>query len=991
MVRWKGWLIGLVAALSLLGALYAAFTLFFLDYLMDFWWFSSLDLRGYFLLQLFYKYLVFVVAVLLFFLLFFVNFFMAARFLGVRAPEDAAKDKDASKSAYKSIARQFRRVSMGLYTPLSLILAIIISQPLFSRWEEALLFAFGPASGVDSVVFSKDVSYYLFAFPIYSLLEKRLLISIGVLLGATALLYWAEKRSLATQAKRLPAGARAHLSVLVLLLFAVVAWGFILDRHALLFSSVHAPLFSGPGYVEMMVIVPLLWVAVFATAGLALSLVFYIHKRRGAKIPLVFAAILLLSMVARHTPFIADMVDTYIVKPNEITRERPYMENSIAATLNAYGLDKVERRYYQIPSRARAMDLDEIGLNLKSVPVWDREMLKDVYYQIQGLKPYYRFASVDVGRYIVSGEYQQVYLAARELYIDKLPAHAQNWINKHLRYTHGNGVVMTPAAQGGDQGFTFFIEGVPPVSQYGLVPNQNRIYYTGTDVPYVLVPNETGEMDLTADMKETLFHYEGMGGIALSNLWRKFLSSLYFKDRNIFFTTKTTKNTRLLYRRNIQERVSHIAPFLMLDNDPYIVAAKDKLYWVIDAYTTSPWYPYAAYCAHGFNTIRNSVKIVVDAYEGQVRFFLADPSDPIARAYARMYPGLIRGIEELPATLRRHLRYPQDIFDIQMSIYRKYHQIDPEVFYQEQDLWEFSKAYQGKEQHVMRPYYLTLDLLEPGKREFFLLLPFNPINRDNLRALAIGRSDGDNYGKIVVYIMPDGQQVYGPSQIGTVVDIDTEIAQQFTLWDQTGSEVLLGRMIILPIENQILYVQPVYLRSLTASRFPELKRIIVCMEDIAVMDKDLESAMSLLNTRVQERRRRQQETFPTIQQIIEGPPGASIRLPHMAEPSIGPVVGPVEEPSIGPLDESAFELVAPPPIIPVDEAQTGPVEESSIGPVDETQDEKQANTLPIPQEGGQDSQQTGPVDEAVSELVPPPPISPVDEAQPQVGIENPPN
>jgi uncharacterized membrane protein (UPF0182 family) len=939
MVRWKGWLIGLVVALSLLGALYAALTLFFLDYFMDFWWFSSLELRGFFLLQLFYKYLVFVVAVLFFFLLFFINFFVAARFLGIKVPEEAAKETGSAKSAYRGIVRQFRRVSMGLYIPLSLILAVIISQPLFSRWEDALLFIFGPASNVDSVVFGKDVSYYLFAFPIYILLEKRLLISIGVLLAATALLYWAEKRSLALQDKRLPSGARVHLSVLVLLFFGIVAWDFILDRHALLFTYAHAPLFSGPGFVEMRVILPLLWVAIFATAGLAFSLVYYIHKRRGAKIPIVFAVIIVLSIGARHTPFITNMVDIYIVKPNEITREQPYMKNSIKATLNAYGLDVVERRYYQIPSRARAMDLDEIGLNLKNVPVWDREMLKDVYYQLQGLKPYYRFASVDVGRYTVSGEYQQVYLAARELYIENLPAHAQNWINKHLRYTHGNGVVMTPAAQGGDESLTYFIEGAPPVSQYGLVPNQNRIYYTGTDAPYVLVPNETGEMDLTADMKETIFHYEGMGGIALSNLWRKFLSALYFKDRNIFFTTKTTKKTRLLFRRNIQERVRHIAPFLMLDNDPYIVAAKDRLYWVIDAYTTSPWYPYAAYCEQGFNTIRNSVKIVVDAYEGQVRFFLADPSDPIASAYARMYPGLIRGMDELPATLRRHLRYPQDIFDIQMSIYRKYHQTDPEVFYQEQDLWEFSKAYHGKEQHVMRPYYLTLDLLEPGNREFFLLVPFNPINRDNLRALAIGRSDGSNYGKIVVYIMPEGQQVYGPSQIGTVVDVDTEIAQQFTLWDQTGSEVLLGRMIILPIDNQILYVQPVYLRSITASRFPELKRIIVCLEDIAIMEKDLESAMSQLNKRVQERRRRQQETFPTIQELIEGPPGASIRIsPHVDAPSIGSFFGPLER-----RQEDTFLI---PQEIPVDEAQTGPV--------DESQDKQQDSILLVPQESGQE-------------------------------------
>jgi uncharacterized membrane protein (UPF0182 family) len=437
-------------------------------------------------------------------------------------------------------------------------------------------------------------------------------------------------------------------------------------------------------------------------------------------------------------------------------------------------------------------------------------------------------------------------LGAREIQFAKLPQSAQNWINLHLQYTHGQGVVMIPAAQAGDEFMTWFIKDIPPRSDYGLVSDQTSIYFGQENKPYVIVPNDAGETELTTGDDETIVHYGGQGGVAVNSIWRKLLLSIYFKDRNIFFTTKTNDRSQLLFRRNILERITHITPFLKLDQDPYVVTTPDRLYWIQDAYTLSNRYPIAPPVEEGFNYIRNSVKIVIDAYSGRVTYYLFDTDDPVAMAYDRMYPGLFQPAEALPDALKNHVRYPQDIFRIQVAIYAKYHQQNPERFYRQEDIWEFSKIAQGKELVPATPYFLTLDLIEPGKEEFLLFMPMSPFGRDNLRAIMIAGSDGENYGKIFAYRFRRDHQVYGPAQIQSLVNQDVIISEQFTLWNQEGSEVILGKMIIEPSGGSLLYIQPVYLQEEGRLKIPQLKRLIMAIDDAVVMAPSLEEAAVML-------------------------------------------------------------------------------------------------------------------------------------------------
>ncbi|MEW5735408.1 MAG: UPF0182 family protein [Thermodesulfobacteriota bacterium] len=850
----------LAAVLAAVVAALALFTFVMVDFIVDLWWFDSLHLAGYFWLRHLYRFAILIAASLGFSLLFAANFFIAARYLGTS--ESAKNRSETQKRVSRDLFSLFLRGSMKIFLPFSVALGAFVSWPLYSHWEETLLFLFGRAAGRPSVLFGHDVSYFLFSYPVFTMIQARLVLGVCIAMTGLVVLYVAEKRLLNKEGKGLPGGARAHLSVMVFFLFAVFGWGFYLEAQGLLYSEAHQPVFAGPGYVEWKVVFPLILACIASLLGITVFLVLSMNTRRGKKPLYFFAVVFALAFGLRHTHFLYDLVEQYSVKPNEIAKEMPYIENSIQATLEGFGLDLVITRPYPIQKGGTFQSDRNFYANLQNVPVWDQDYLKEVYFQIQGIRPYYNFSGVDVDRYTVAGQYQQVYLASREITLERLPGYAQNWINAHLRYTHGQGVVMTPAAQGGDEGMTWFIKDVPPQSSYGFSIQEPDIYYGCDQYPFVIAPNATGELDAPAKGNDLVSNYTGTGGVPINNLFRKAIFALYFSDKDSFFTTKTIEKSRILFRRNIVDRIRRIAPFLKLDQDPYTVVTSEGIYWIQDAYTTSRFYPNADIYQDNFNYIRNSVKIVVDAFSGQVRFYIADPADPIVMAYYRMYPGLLSFMDRLPASLRAHLRYPKDMFTAQMDKYGKYHQTDPKIFYQQQDIWEFAKMYSGGTQKPMGPYYLTLDLIKPGEHEFLLVLPVSPIGRDNLRSLAIGRCDGDNYGKIVVYSFPEGQQIYGPSQTRSVIDIDTMIAQEFTLWDQAGSEVKRGRMVILPMVNRVFYVQPVYLRATNSSRFPELKRIIVALDDVAVMDTNLEKAFERLEQKYQDRLVQKKKQFP---------------------------------------------------------------------------------------------------------------------------------
>jgi hypothetical protein len=489
-------------------------------------------------------------------------------------------------------------------------------------------------------------------------------------------------------------------------------------------------------------------------------------------------------------------------------------------------------------------------------------MLQDVFQPLQALRTYYAFESVDVDRYTVGGVYQQVFLSARELNLKKLPDAAQNWVNERLKYTHGNGVVMIPAAQRGEAPMTWFLHDIPPRSDVGLQIEQPAIYYGLGAYPPIIAPNKSGEIGSPLNGTNAIVNYSGTGGVPVSSFFRKLIFAVYFKERDIFFTTQTNAKSRMQFRRNIVERIKTLTPFFLLDKDPYIVATSQRLYWIQDAYTVSNRYPYSQPYNDQINYIRNSVKIVVDAYNGTVDYYVADPRDPVIRAYSRIYPGLFKGLDRMPAELQAHIRYPKDIFDIQMSIFTKYHQTDPEVFYKQEDTWEFPTISSGGKSTRIEPNYLTLNILEKEKDEFILFTSMLPKARTNLRSMVVAGCDRPNYGKIVVFSFPRGTLVYGPQQVDAFINQDTSISQDFTLWNQMGSRVHRGKMIIQPIGEAIVYVQPVYLEATEGIRIPQLKRLILSKGETVVMEPSLEQGLEALNKRMRGKTERDKRLAP---------------------------------------------------------------------------------------------------------------------------------
>lgn len=858
MRNWKLWAILAGAGIFVIAVVYVLFNFIFLDFFVNLWWFDSKGLKGYYILRIVYRYLVFLCILFLFFLIFFSNFWFASRYLGHgTGPSACPPDDPNCRKNRRKMLEMFQSGSMKVYTPLSALLAIPIAAQFYERWEEGLLFFFGPSGNLKDPAFGKDVGFYLFDLPIFLLIQNRLLIVFLLLLAGLCLLYYAESRMLQRDELNLPRGARIHLSVVGSVLILIILWGFFLERYQLLYTESHLPRFSGPGFIEMRLHLPLIWLSTISFLLTAVFGMIFLHRRKGYRPLLACAFVFALVLGVRNTSFLFNAVDKYYVQPNEVARERKFIKMNIDATLDAFDLADTETRDFRMTPTPQYDTDSDIQRNLRNVPVWDRELLDDVYTQLQGIRTYYSFPGVDVDRYIVGGQYQQVYLSAREISMELLPEGAQNWINRRLQYTHGYGAVMTPASQGGDEPITWFMRDLPVVSELEYEITRPQIYFGEEDYEYNIAPNDIGEIDHPMEGQQEIFYnYTGKGGVSISSPLRKILFALHFGDRNIFFTTKTNKNSRILFRQNIRDICETITPFIRLDEDPYLVVTKEGFFWIQDGYTYSDRYPYARKYGippyHGewgggvppFNYIRNSVKIVIDAYHGTPTYYISEPDDPIIRAYSRIYPGLLKPIDEMPKGLRNHIRYPKQLFTTQMSIFSRYHQQDPEVFYREEDTWEFAKR---QEDTFLAPFYMTLNLLDPQKPEFMLLSPMSPVNRDNLRALMVVGCDGDNYGKITTFSFSRGRQIHGPSQVTALINQDTTIAEEFTLWDQAGSRVQLGRLIVFPVSGTILYIQPVYLGATQRLQIPELKRVIVSAEDMVAMDRTLLGALENLS------------------------------------------------------------------------------------------------------------------------------------------------
>lgn len=852
MRNWKNLPALIGAALLVLVVGYIALYFVFIDLFVDLWWFRSLQLGNYFWLRLLYRFFFSGGVTIAFFCIFFLHFWIASHYLGINTADELILDT-AKRKRIQKISEAFKNGSTKLFTPVSLILAIVIAIPFYNQWETAILYFFGSSSGVVEPVYGNDVSYYMLTLPIFQLIQKELLTTAGLLFFMVFFLYWTEHTFLPSQRQEYSRGAKIHLTILISFVLLFVVWGFLLDRFSLLHIDSHEPVFFGPGFVDLRYQLPLIWVGIFTFVVTSIFGIVYIFNRSksSAKVAGIFFAVFLLSIGLKEFRLIPELLNKFYVMPNPVKSQKQFMQYNIEATLNAYDLNKIHTIDYPI-TLDPVQDIQQWGSqkHFENIPVWDREFLDDSYRQLQGIRPYYEFPSVDEDRYFINGHLQQVNLSGREVNIAKLPPEAQNWENTHLRYTHGYGAVVTPAAQDAGKPLVWYLRDLNMYSDAGFNVEHPDIYYGVENYGYAITPNKLKIVGISTSDPIDGSQYEGEGGIPMGSLLRKALLAFYFRDEKIFFSTNISGDSKLLMRRNIVERINYLTPFLHLDKDAYLVITKDRFYWIQDAYTLSNEYPVSQFTYENFqngqtkfNYIRNSVKVIVDAFSGNVRYFISDPTDPLIQAYAKAYPNLFEKLEDMPEDLYKHLRYPRDLYYLQMKVYAKYHQSTPELFYEQAETWQF--AHENKKE--IKPYYMTIDFGSCNQREEFVLInPMTPVSRDNLSMLGLARVADDSCSNkyspnVTVFKFRKDIQVNGPAQIDALIDQDPRISEQFSLWNQGGSRVLRGRMIVLPMIASILYVQPIYLVSTTTS-IPELTRVIVSLGNRVVMDTSIRDA-----------------------------------------------------------------------------------------------------------------------------------------------------
>ena len=523
-------------------------------------------------------------------------------------------------------------------------------------------------------------------------------------------------------------------------------------------------------------------------------------------------------------------------------RETPFITHNIQATRAAFALDRVEERPLSGEAHLTRADIDRNATTLDNVPLWNERPLLDTFGQLQEIRTYYDFVAVDNDRYTINGQYRQTMLSARELNSQSLPS--RSWINERLTFTHGYGLTLGPVNEVTREGLpVLFIRDLPLVSTVDLKVTQPAIYYGELSNDHVFVKTKTQEFDYPRGDDNVFASYAGNGGVPLSNVLRRLMFAIRFRSTDTFFSPNLTRESRVMIYRRIAERVRRIAPFFDYD-DPYMAVSQGRLVWVLDAYLTSNRYPYST-SANGVNYIRNAVKLTIDAYHGTTTFHLLDPKDPIAQTYAKIFPGLLEPLEKMPEDLRTRLRYPHGIFALQAAMFATFHMQNPGVFYNREDQWEIPAFEVGGQSERMEPYYTIMKLPHESAPEFIQMLPFTPRQKDNLAAWMVARSDGENYGRLMVFQFPKQTVIFGPRQIAARISQDQVIAPQITLWNQQGSEVIQGTLLVIPIEESLLYIRPLYLRAANG-QIPELKRVIVAYQNQIVMEETLDAAIDRL-------------------------------------------------------------------------------------------------------------------------------------------------
>jgi uncharacterized protein len=716
-----------------------------------------------------------------------------------------------------------------------LALAIMTGLIIGQKWELLQLYSNAVPFGSGDPIFGNDYSFYLFTLPLLNL-GKSILWEILVILGiGTGLIFFLKQfvyfgpSGIVMQQE-----ARRPLSFLAFYFLVLMAMEFHLQRYGLLVGE-NDGVVTGIGFADYYGQLPILHtMSILSLIGAGLS--FFIATGRGLK--KVALALTGIGVIYFAGSFYPKVLQNFVVNPNELIKETPFIEHSIAGSLLAYGLNNTESKKLTGAESLNAESIRANSLTIENIRLWDQEPLLDTLGQLQEIRTYYQFNSVDHDRYTIDGKYRQTLLSPRELKSENLPN--RTWINEHLTFTHGYGVSLSPVNQVTPQGLpVLLIKDIPPRSNVDLKVGQPEIYFGELSNDHVFVNTGTKEFDYPEGEKNVYKNYEGSGGFPVDSFINKALLAARFKTLKILFSQDINNESRVLMYRNITERVLKVAPFLRLDSDPYLVVTEGKMKWMYDAYTVSDYFPYSQTIPRFGNYVRNSVKVVIDAYDGSMDFFISDPNDPIIRTWKNVFPGLFKELNEMSEDLRKHIRYPSDLFTIQAFIYATYHMKTPQVFYNKEDQWEIPEI----DNKMMEPYYTIMKLPGNKTEEYILMLPFTPSGKSNLSAWMVAQSDGENYGNLIVYTFPKQKLIYGPNQIVARINQDAEVSRQISLWDQRGSKVIQGTMLVIPIEESLIYVRPLYLKA-DAGKIPELKRVIVGYEDEIAMERTLEEALA---------------------------------------------------------------------------------------------------------------------------------------------------
>ncbi|MBF0505606.1 MAG: UPF0182 family protein [Nitrospirae bacterium] len=747
---------------------------------------------------------------------------------------------------------------------------IVFGLGISAYWNELLLYLNAVPFGQTEPVFNKDIGFYIFSLPfikvaagfaesifLYNIVLIMVLYFLeGLLFRDTTLfqqLQNLQRISLKSMIEPFLHRLITHLAMLSVAGALIVMVDTFVSRWELLYS--HRGVVYGAGWTDLNVQLPAynVMIAVLVICAVAFSISVFARSTQRTILTFVAGVALFLVVKIFGVGIIPEVLQHFRVSPNELPLETPYLERNIAFTRDAYGLNRITEINYPVNTSVEPLSKDD-KVVVENIRLWDPRILEAANNQNQALRLYYYFSDVAVDRYPLNGKLTQLMLSLRELNVERLAPQSKTWQNLRLVYTHGYGVVAAPVNRFGPEGLPdYVLKDIPPTTPYPeLKLDQPRIYFGEETFNLIYVNTRVKEFDYPKGDANAEYNYQGKGGIRLDTFFKKLFFALRFEGIRMFTTQELTSQSRVMFRRDISTRVKAIAPFLRYDSDIYYAVADGRIYFIWDAYTTGNTYPYSQPVTNDrINYIRNSVKVVVDAYNGTVTFYIADKSDPVVQAYAKAFPGMFRDIAAMPASLRQHIRYPEDMLNIQSSIYTNYHMNNAHVFYNREDAWEVSRAAAKTEeaQHVT-PYYLISRLPDSDKEEFVLALPFSPYSgdknnpRNNMVSLLIARCDGDKYGKLVLYKFPKDKQVYGPLQIGIRINQDETISKDLTLWNQQGSSVVFGNLLAIPLSNfRVMYVQPIYLQA-SVGKMPELRRVVVVFGDQLSYGTSFEDALN---------------------------------------------------------------------------------------------------------------------------------------------------